>query len=291
MSTPSTASAILPPLNRYFDYNQHHHPHHNSHHGHLLTSHPHLASPVYHTPVPLAAAPTPTSTSFSSTASAMTSRSQVSAKRNRKRTPDWDDFYRNGLPKEVIVIDDSPPPGSVHPTASATSSKHPLASGSSRATAANGQHYSSTNGAASGGVHVHRHTDKKRKVQASQYEPGYASQHQPSYSSTQTPHANYGSPTTVSAPSSTVSVNGASTTAGTSLGSNVGVPAYTTAASLASASIPRRKRVTRASQAAAAAANSGLDPYSSYYPPPRPPIKAKDVYVQPIPDVGLCPGP
>ncbi|ODA78802.1 hypothetical protein RJ55_06186 [Drechmeria coniospora] len=33
-----------------------------------------------------------------------------SRKRRRSREPDWNSFYRNGLPKEIIVIDDTPPP-------------------------------------------------------------------------------------------------------------------------------------------------------------------------------------
>lgn len=35
---------------------------------------------------------------------------QPSRKRRRSREPDWNNFYRNGLPKEVIVIDDTPEP-------------------------------------------------------------------------------------------------------------------------------------------------------------------------------------
>ncbi|PTB66295.1 serine threonine protein kinase CMGC group [Trichoderma citrinoviride] len=33
-----------------------------------------------------------------------------SRKRRRSREPDWNTFYRNGLPKEIIVIDDTPEP-------------------------------------------------------------------------------------------------------------------------------------------------------------------------------------
>jgi dual-specificity kinase len=32
------------------------------------------------------------------------------ASKRRRAGPDWSDFYKNGLPKEVIVIDDSPEP-------------------------------------------------------------------------------------------------------------------------------------------------------------------------------------
>jgi dual-specificity kinase len=32
------------------------------------------------------------------------------ASNSRRRAPNWDEFYKNGLPKEVIVIEDSPEP-------------------------------------------------------------------------------------------------------------------------------------------------------------------------------------
>ncbi|KAF8534073.1 kinase-like domain-containing protein [Trichophaea hybrida] len=203
------------------------------------------------------------------------SASSSAPRRNRRRTPDWDDFYRNGVPKEVIVIDDSPSPP---PTSTTSSRRQQPVTASSRQV--NGVTQYSVGGG-SGTTTQPRHTDKKRKVQSTQYEPVYGN-HNQSYSSTQTPHLNgtYGSPTTVSAHSSTASVNG--TTAGTSLGSNVSVKDYATA-TVAVANGQKRKRVTRASQAAAAAANT-LDAFASYHPPPKPPIKAKEVYVQPIHD-------
>lgn len=35
-----------------------------------------------------------------------------SASSSRKKQPDWNEFYKNGVPKEIIVIDDSPEPTS-----------------------------------------------------------------------------------------------------------------------------------------------------------------------------------
>ena len=35
---------------------------------------------------------------------------EPSRKRRRSREPDWNTFFRNGLPKEIIVIDDTPEP-------------------------------------------------------------------------------------------------------------------------------------------------------------------------------------
>lgn len=42
--------------------------------------------------------------------SAAAAKDQPSRKRRRSREPDWNSFYRNGLPKEIIVIDDTPEP-------------------------------------------------------------------------------------------------------------------------------------------------------------------------------------
>lgn len=201
------------------------------------------------------------------------SSSSSTARRTRRRTPDWGEFYRNGPPKEIIVIDDTPSP----PPAAASSRRQPAA-GSSRQANGTSQYPAASSSTVTAQP---RHADKKRKVQPAQYEPVYGG---PAYSSTQTPHLNgYGSPTTVSGHSSTASVNG--TTAGTSLGSANSVKDFATAAAAVSAAAngQKRKRVTRASQAAAAAANI-TDAFAAYHPPPKPPIKAKEVYVMPVPD-------
>lgn len=205
----------------------------------------------------------------------MASRSQPASRKIPKRSVDWDEYFKNGPPKEIIIIDDSPPPQSA--TSSSSRQQH---TPSSRIAPVGGHHYPPTNGP---GSHIPRHTDKKRKVQTSQYESVYPDH---AYSSTQTPNA-YGSPATVSAHSSTVSVNGNTSTAGTSLGSaGIGTagPSHPPPAAVVAVPIgQKRKRVTRASHAAAA--NINLDAFASYHPPPRPPIKAKDVYVMQVQDV------
>lgn len=282
MSTPSTASA-LPPLNFHNSYEYpHRHPHHHQHPHHLLPArHTHIPSQLQYQPPALPTTTTNTTTptssassSCSSTLSAMASRSQPVSRKIPKRSVDWDEYFKNGPPKEIIVIDDSPPP---QPASSNGSRQQHTPS--SRA-APMGGHYPLANGP---GSHIPRHTDKKRRVHTSQYEPVYPDH---SYSSTQTPHA-YGSPTTVSAHSSTVSVNGNQSTAGTSLGSaGIGNAGPSHPPPTAAVAVPigqKRKRVTRASQAAAA--NINLDAFASYHPPPRPPIKAKDVYVMQVQDV------
>lgn len=286
MSTPSTAS-VLPPLNFHNSYEYpHRHPHHHQHPHHLLpVRHTHIPSQLQYQPPVLPTttnATTPTSSvssSCSSTLSAMASRSQPVSRKIPKRSVDWDEYFKNGPPKEIIVIDDSPPPQPAPPSGRQQHTP------SSRIAPMSGHHYPPANGP---GSHIPRHADKKRKVQTSQYEPVYPDHHHHhSYSSTQTPNA-YGSPATVSAHSSTASVNGNPSTAGTSLGSaGIGTagPSHPPPAAIIAVPVgQKRKRVTRASQAAAA--NINLDAFASYHPPPRPPIKAKDVYVMQVQDVG-----
>lgn len=270
MSTPSTATA-LPPIDIANPYQYAPGYGHHSHVG-LLNSHPRLAPTVhYNPPSPLYHSSVSSATNTRTASSSMTSRMQPvipsrhSRPKGRRRTPDWDEFYRNGPPKEIIVIDDSPTPP---PSASINGHRQqPIVPSSSRT------QYAAANGGPG------RHTDKKRRTDANQYEAVYTNNH---YASTQTP-GGYGSPTTVSAHSST-SINGISTTAGTSLVSNSGsVGAYSAAnGSMANPNGKRKRIVTRAGAAAAAGA---VDAFASYHPPPRPPIKAKDVYVQQIPDV------
>ena len=177
---------------------------------------------------------------------------------SRRRNPDWADFYKNGLPKEVIVIDDDdedpvPPPPRQQPAVSGTA----------------------TNGAT-------RHTDKKRKTTASTaYDPVY-NQHT-SYSTTQTPY--YDSPNhSLSTDRTTSALN---TTAGTSLGSTASNGHHISP--LDDTAVGQKRKRTRAVAQDEAKQTKRReldhdDPFSLYQPPPNPVIKAKDVYVQVIPD-------
>ncbi|KAH8645306.1 hypothetical protein IG631_02770 [Alternaria alternata] len=186
----------------------------------------------------------------------------------RRRNPDWADFYRNGIPKEVIVIDDDddddaqlPPPRQQPP--------------SSRGTA--------TNPAA-------RHTDKKRKTTASTaYDPVY-NQHT-SYSTTQTPY--YDSPNhSLSTDRTTSALN---TTAPTSLGSQVSNGHHISPLENSAAGQKRKRTRAVVQDEAKQAKRRELDnddPFSLYQPPPNPVIKAKDVYVQVVQDSnGFVPFP
>jgi dual-specificity kinase len=178
----------------------------------------------------------------------------------RQRKTDWSEFYKNGIPKEIIVIDDDDDDDEPAPRAPA---RQPQTS----RTAA-----TST-----------RHTDKKRKTTASTaYDPIYHHQNT-SYSTTQTP---YDSPSkqTISTDRTTSALN---TTAATSLGSN-GSNGYV--APLENGVVgQKRKRTRQAAQDEAKEAKRreidvSDDPFSLYAPPPNPPIKAKEVFVQVVQD-------
>jgi len=180
---------------------------------------------------------------------------------HRRRNPDWADFYRNGIPKEVIVIDDDddddepqlPPPRNHAP--SSRIATNPTA----------------------------RHTDKKRKTTASTaYDPVY-NQHT-SYSTTQTPY--YDSPNhSLSTDRTTSALN---TTAPTSLGSQVSNGHHISPLDNSAAGQKRKRTRAVVQDEAKQAKRRELDnddPFSLYQPPPNPVIKAKDVYVQVVPDV------
>lgn len=178
---------------------------------------------------------------------------------NRRRNPDWADFYKNGLPKEVIVIDDDDEDPAPAP---------PREPGLTR---------TATNALA-------RHTDKKRKTTASTaYDPVY--NQQTSYSTTQTPY--YDSPNhSLSTDRTTSALN---TTAATSLGSQASNGHHISP--LDNSAVGQKRKRTRAvaQDEAKQTKRRELDhddnPFSLYQPPPNPVIKAKDVYVQVVPDV------
>lgn len=178
------------------------------------------------------------------------------------REPDWHKFYKNGLPKEVIVIDDSPIP---ELSASVVSN----AQTARTATEASG-----------------RHAAKKRKRDdvGSAYDPVY--QLAPSHSNNPSPEfKDSASGSTISTDRTTSAIL---TTAATSLGSHSsngqngfddvdvqpGQKRKRTATRLQIANEAKRKEL-----------EANGDAYTNYKPPPRPPIKAPDVQVKQVADV------
>ncbi|KAK2000583.1 kinase-like protein [Colletotrichum falcatum] len=305
MSTPTTATATLPPHSHY------HHPHYPYNHQPYQASTA-TGSSYRQPPNPIVASSSSTATArlpasyasssgiaYSTTsaashagpnglgpsASSATSRtihaasspdanyitampsnslsqsSQSGRKRRRSKEPDWNKFYKNGLPKEIIVIDDTPEP------------EHGKAVG-------NGVRVVSNGNAVAASAASSRPVPKKRKRDDEPpYDPVY---HNSKYaaSHTTTPHHN-GTPSgsTISTDRTTNSV--IHTTAATSLSSN-GQDYYDAQ--------PGQKRKRTRQQIAQEAKKREVeclsDPFVSYKPPPYPPKKASDVHVRVVQDNG-----
>ncbi|KFY01365.1 hypothetical protein V495_08275 [Pseudogymnoascus sp. VKM F-4514 (FW-929)] len=188
---------------------------------------------------------------------------QTPKKRQRSREPDWRNFYKNGLPKEIIVIDDSPPPRN-------SASAEPVANGDR-----------SDNGGANGTAL--RHAAKKRK-RDDMYDPIYHIKAGPSQ--TRSPHyKNSDTSSTISTDRTTSAIQ---TTAATSLGSQYssnGSRAYPVDDTQPG---QKRKRVATRQQLANEAKRREIeingDAFTNYRPPPRPPIKAPEVNVKVMQD-------
>ncbi|PHH68804.1 hypothetical protein CDD80_7235 [Ophiocordyceps camponoti-rufipedis] len=216
---------------------QHHHHHHHHRHHHL---------PLVSPPTPRHSAATMTGPTMTSTATL----DQHSRKRRRSREPDWNNFYRNGLPKEVIVIDDTPEPES----------------NTSRKMA---------NGAAD--LSLHHPAKRRRRDDVHEAASRTAGYHVlPVGSHPNTPLQNS---TPMASTISTDRTNSAlHTTAPTSLSSN---------GLYDDVQAPLKRKRTRQQVANEAKRRDvdGLgDPFLTYKPPPYPPKKASDVHVRVVHD-------
>ncbi|KAF2194423.1 dual specificity protein kinase lkh1 [Zopfia rhizophila CBS 207.26] len=260
MSTPSTATATLPP-HQYFSHHQTYQP--SLSNGQLSNGTARLGNSLYNgyssnsdlRRTATGHARLPPLTVPNSSASDMNVNPGHSSQ--RKRNPDWADFYKNGIPKEVIVIDDDDDDPAARPPPRQTQTNRTVANGSTR------------------------HADKKRKTTASTaYDPIY-NQHT-SYSTTQTPY--YDSPNnSISTDRTTSALNTATTSLGSQASNGYIAPLENRVVG------QKRKRTRAAAQDEAKEAkrrelDNNDDPFSLYQPPPNPVIKAKDVYVQVISD-------
>lgn len=293
MSTPSTATITVPPNHQYYpqppqylttmpDYHHNNNASYASGSSKTTTySNGYVNNAAPPDPrLPAAASSTqrrPASQSTSQSHAAYTydvsvpPSSSGSARKRRQEEPvDWERFFGGKPPKEIIVIDDDdddddeperPPTAqsTVQPAAPAYLPPNPV-----------GASASST-----------QHTDKRRKMQApTAYDTAYNPQYQHSYSNT--PYYEPSPRTYTGSTDRTNSYN--TTTAPTSLSSN---GTYLEEGTVGQ----KRKRTTR--QAAADQKKREVatrpDPYSEYVPPPKPPLKAKDVYVPVIHDVSTSP--
>lgn len=204
---------------------------------------------------------------------------QPSRKRRRSREPDWNDFYKNGLPKEIIIIDDSPEPENSKSVARDAPPVLPAPTSISSG---------STIGHDTASAGTSRHVAKKRKRdnEPTHYDPVYHNTYAGSH--TQTPHGQEKS--TISSDRTTSAVH---TTAATSLDSHSSATSNTQEYYNAHAG-QKRKRTTRQQIATEAKRREAevKDAHLSYQPPPYPHKKASDVPVKVIHDVSSnCLGP
>lgn len=187
-------------------------------------------------------------------------------KRRRSHEPDWNNFYRNGLPREVIVIDDSPEPEA--------NTSRKIANGHSTAVAAPqpaaDYDYAST-----------RQQPAKKRRRDDDSDVGRAAGYHVQYIDS---HSN----TSVGSSGRSTGGSGLHTTGPTSLSSS---------GRAEDAQVPaKRKRSTRQQAANEAKRRDtvGLGgAFLTYKPPPFPPKKAGDVHVRVANDVsfGTCSPP
>lgn len=184
------------------------------------------------------------------------SHAEPSRKRRRSREPDWNTFYKNGLPKEIIVIDDTPEP-EANTSRKITNSTVVAPNDTTNRLAAKKR----------------RQNEETGTVQASGYHIKYLE------SKNNTP-AQITTPAGSSNSSSDRTNSGVNTTAPTSLSSN---------GQYEDAAAPLKRKRTRQQVANEAKRRDvdGLGDIFTYKPPPYPPKKAGEVNVQVIHDVSL----
>lgn len=272
MSTPSTATATHPSYHRHYGYPGHQSYQPNSafppvtaaDNSRFATNSYPYAVGASTTTLPFAqsskARPAPT-TPTTMPASQSGTGSGPPVHNNRRKKPDWGEFYKNGIPKEVIVIDDTPPPEH-----SKTASRGlPAAPG-----AANG---------------MPQPSGKRRRTGIeTAYDLGYYDR--PSYSINPQVYGDNSSAASIST-DRTTSLH---TTAPTSLGSQ-GSSGVSNGVYFEDANVgQKRKRVNTRKSARDEQKRRELetvgDAFKNYVPPPNPPIKAKDVPVPVVRDVG-----
>ncbi|KAJ5912299.1 hypothetical protein N7504_001182 [Penicillium tannophilum] len=271
MSTPSTATATHPSHQRYG------YPHSSYQ---ATTSYPtpttaagaRLTNPyTYSVPSPTTAPTTtlpynpsarvaPATTTPSGMASHQSGSSAAPSQSGRKKKPDWGEFYKNGIPKEVIVIDDSPGPEASKPSKPAPAPGH---------------------GASAGQPAVSQPAGKRRRTgMETAYDLGYYDR--PSFSINP---QQYGEDSSNSL--STDRTTSLHTTAPTSLGSQGSTGASNGIYYEDASAGQKRKRTTRKStrdEQKRRELETVGDAFLEYVPPPHPVIKAKDVPVPVIRD-------
>ncbi|OXV10126.1 hypothetical protein Egran_02114 [Elaphomyces granulatus] len=276
MSTPSTATATH---HQHYGYSHHQAAYPVTYSSASTAVSSRLANPyhAYSTNTPTSTTlPLPSSKPIPSSTTNMSypqssSASLSSGPSARRKKPDWGEFYKNGLPKEVIIIDDTPPP-----------EKKTMKAAKAAKVANCCNHAPSSTVPAPNGT-VGQPAGKKRRTGVeTAYDLGYYDR--PSYSINPQQYGENSSAASISTDRTTSLL----TTAPTSMGSHGSTGASNGVYYEEPNVGQKRKRVTTRKSARDEQKRRELettgDAFLSYIPPPQPPIKAKDVHVPVIRD-------
>ncbi|EDN05546.1 protein kinase [Histoplasma capsulatum] len=289
MSTPSTVTATHPSRHTHYAYP--HQPYHNSANSYVYpTNTTETSSQPNSETLPLLAPPKPISTSSINHYQANMAPHQtlpsssaiLPTAQSRRRKPDWAEFYKNGVPKEIIVIDDDDddvrPDNAnsqeINPTS--TRQKFPLSHTAARSGIASG--INDINGTS----HAAPATKRRRTGMETAIDMSYYDR--PTFSIHPQQYGEDSSGASVST-DRTASLH---TTAPTSMGSHGSDPSTNIYLEDTAAIGQKRKRVVTRKSARDEQKRRELevsgDAFISYIPPPKPPIKAKEVPVPVIRD-------
>ena len=200
----------------------------------------------------------PLSSKQPSQAASMATSQSASALPKGQKKPDWNEFYKNGVPEEIIVIDDDESPPTHRP-----------------------QRMNSRKGGKAVPVSTNTTAGKKRKVDNG-YNGGYHDS--PAFS---THLAKFGEGS--SGPStSTDRTTSLQTTAPTSLGSYGSSGASN---SYEDVNVGQKRKRAQPATTRAQTKRKQDDAFVDYVPPPKPPLKAPEVHVPIVSDVCLFPMP
>jgi dual-specificity kinase len=266
MSTPSTATATLPPPHhRYYSRHQQAFGHQvTPSYGSIVKNTPRLPQPQFNPSYSTSSdkklgirLPPPSPAFYTPEAMNGSGRSRTQKATKHAKQPDWEEFYKNGVPEEVIVIDDdddNTPDSHLGINKSDISLDRP---------------------------------DKKRKTgPSSNYDPVYNPQ--PSYSTTHTPYYDNSSANHTASTDRTAPLYKGSSSSGPTVANGTNYYASYDEGVVGQ----KRKRTTRAVEDLKVTKRREIEkiqsPFSAYVPPPKPPHKARDVYVKIIKDVSNC---
>jgi dual-specificity kinase len=262
MSTPSTATTTIPAHHSQYGYAQHNpcsassssYPANNSVPAPRLTASYHTFPTTNSNSSYTRNQRSPQSSKQPSHAASMATSQSASARPRNQKKPDWQEFYKNGIPKEIIVIDDDSPPPKPPPRTASRRGGKAAAAGSTQSMAG-----------------------RKRKVDQG-YDTGYHDS--PAFS---THPARFGENSS-DASLSTDRTTSLQTTAPTSLGS-YGSSGASNSYEDVTIGQKRKRTQPQATTRAQTKRKAQDDAFAVYVPPPKPPLKAPEVHVPVVHDV------